>query len=88
MNIEISQKIIKYPYENLIGLSFSNFLSDLTETLSFYTDLENNTIFHNNFRFAGNLSASLSGRPWLKVPSLQLSSGVFSGARRGGGGWH
>ena len=55
LRFEIFEKVFKFTQENLNGkLIFTHFLSDLLELLSFYTALENNTIFLQQFfRFRG-----------------------------------
>ena len=71
---------------------FTNFLSDLPGTLSFYAAPQNNTIFHNNFWLARE-SFRFPLEPltkswifWFIVVStfscLELSRGVIRGASR------
>ena len=56
LRFEIFQKILIFKYENLNGkLNFYQFSSDPPGPLSFYTALENNTIFYNIFSVSGDL---------------------------------
>ena len=66
LTFEIFEKILKFTLENWV---LTHFLSALPGPLSFYTDLENNPFFYNNF-FAffwgrGNLPPFPAGAPGI-----------------------
>ena len=82
--LKFVEKILKFTYKNLNGkLPFFLFLSHLPGPLSFYTALENNTIFLQQFfQFRGGGAGKLPPPPCGRLCTAMTINSFVEGLRK------